>query len=390
MPAAWNVDGRYVARLLKTFVETPSVNPEMDPDREWSGEARAADVVARELEVTDFEVERIEHGAGRASVLATLHGSEPGPTLMLNGHIDTVPPGRMPDPFVARALEGRVHGRGSYDMKGGVAGIVAAARSLAESGVPFKGVLQVSAVADEETESKGTRAVLERGIPDGVVVTEPTGLVPCSAHRGFSWIRLRTRGRAAHGSMPDRGVDANLMMGRVLALLDRLAAGLADSDGHPLAGRGSLHVGRLQGGEQWSVYADRCELDLERRTVPGETGRDVLVELQAGLNELSADPDFHCEAELVLDRPPLDADPRSDLMRAILGTGMTKGNGAGAVPFWTDAALFAEAGADAVVLGPTGAGAHADQEWVEVGSVVQLAKLLVATAVDYLNDPCGR
>jgi acetylornithine deacetylase len=272
-------------------------------------------------------------------------------------------------------------------MKGGVAACIAAARTLARMGAPFAGTLQVSAVADEEHGSLGTRAVLEGTSPTAVVVTEPTGLVPCSAHRGFAWIEIRTRGRAAHGSMPELGVDANLMMGRVLAAFDGMSGALHASEPHPILGRGSQHVSRLEGGGVPSVYADRCRLELERRTVPGETGADLVEEIEAILASLHReDPRFQATTELVLERPPFETAGDSPLRDAVIATGLTRGGaGLSGVPYWSDAALFAEAGADVIILGPGGEGAHADVEWVDLASVCTLAETLARTALEYLS-----
>lgn len=383
-----DIDRSALVETLEELVSIPSVNPTLaGEDPGAAGEAEAAAFVARALEEAGLEVETIEPVERRASVLGTLRGAEPGPTLMLNGHIDTVPPGGMPAPFAPRIEGRRMHGRGAYDMKGGVAACIEAARALARAGSPFRGALQISAVADEEYGSLGTLAVLERGVPDAVVVTEPTALIPCSAHRGFVWIEIRTRGRAAHGSMPELGVDANLMMGRVLSAIDGISRSLGDAEPHPVAGRGSLHVGRLEGGGVWSIYADRCRLGLERRTVPGETATGIVAEIEEILASLSReDPAFTAEVELVLERPPFDAGATSELREAVVATGHARGDaGRHGVRFWTDAAFFAEAGADVVVLGPDGEGAHADDEWVDLDSVETLARLLAAATLAYLE-----
>lgn len=375
---------------LRELVSTPSVNPSLGPgDDETEGEALAAAIVATALTDAGLDVELIEPVPGRPSVVGTLRGQGDGPTLMLNGHIDTVPSGGMSRAFSPRVEGSRLYGRGAYDMKGGVAACIAAARALAASGAPFAGTLQVSAVADEEYGSLGTMAVLERAVPDAVILTEPTGLVACSAHRGFAWIEIRTRGRAAHGSMPELGVDANLMMGRVMSAIDGISRSLADVPPHPVVGAGSLHLGRLEGGGVWSIYADRCRLGLERRTVPGETADELVEEIEGVLARLARqDPDFEGEVELVLDRPPFEAAGDSPIRAAVGNGGGTRGGpGRHAVPFWTDAALFAAAGVDAVVLGPEGEGAHADVEWVDLASVETLATLLVRASLAYLSAP---
>lgn len=378
---------------IRELVSTPSVNPSLGPgDEETEGEALAAALVSATLEAAGFDVEVIEPEPGRASVVGTLRGRGEGPTLMLNGHLDTVPAGGMSAAFSPRVEGNRLYGRGAYDMKSGVAACIAAARALAVSGREFPGTVQVSAVADEEYGSLGTLAVLGRTIPDAVIVTEPTGLIPCSAHRGFVWIEIRTRGRAAHGSMPELGVDANLMMGRVMSVLDGISRSLADAPPHSVAGAGSLHVGRLEGGGVWSIYADRCRLGLERRTVPGETAAAIVEEIEDALAELARDdPDFDAEVELVLDRPPFEAPGDSPTHAAVAATGLARGGpGRHGVPFWTDAAFFAAAGADVTVIGADGEGAHADVEWVDLASVETLATLLARASLEFFETAGAR
>ncbi|MGH7542524.1 MAG: M20/M25/M40 family metallo-hydrolase, partial [Gemmatimonadota bacterium] len=311
------------------------------------------------------------------------------PSLMLYAHLDTVGIEGMEDPFEPAIREGRLYGRGAYDMKGGLAACLAAARALAEEGPSLAGDVVVAAVADEEVASLGMADALTAVVPDAAIVTEPTELEICLAHKGFAWIEVTTHGRAAHGSRFEEGIDANLRMGRFLTRLEGLERELRASTPHPLVGPPSLHAALLEGGTGPSTYAERCRLTIERRTVPGETAESALAGIRALLDRLhEEDPSFEAEAVTTLARGPFETDARSPIARAleeaanaVLGTRPPLVGR----PYWMDAALLGAAGVDTVVMGPAGAGAHAAEEWVDLASVAKLAEILVRAAIEY----CG-
>jgi acetylornithine deacetylase len=377
------VDRAWTTRLLRDLVSIDSVNPAFG----GPGEGELARRVAGCLQALDLEVTVLEGQPGRPSVLGTLRGEGGGRSLLLYAHLDTVGVQGMQEPFAASLRDGRVYGRGAYDMKGGLAACIAAARSLAEGTGPPAGDLHLGFVADEETESLGIRELLTRLQPDGAVVTEPTDLQMCVAHKGFAWIGVETMGRAAHGSRFEEGVDANLRMGRFLAKLDGLERELRARPGHPLVGPPSLHAATLHGGTGLSTYAAGCRVQIERRTVPGETPDAVLREIRSLVQELKEeDPDFQARVEPLLWRDAFEADPNSALARTLHQEATAR---LGRPPatigetYWMDAALLASAGVDTLVLGPSGAGAHSAEEWVDVESVVHLADILARTAEEY-------
>jgi acetylornithine deacetylase len=381
------VDREYVVRTLVDLVRLNSVNPALEAG--GPGEAEIASYVAEALRQSGLEVASHEPAAGRVSVVGRLEGRPGGATLMLNAHADTVGVAGMPDPFSGALRDGKVYGRGAYDMKGSLAACLGAARALSLAGAPFTGSLLVAAVADEENASLGTEDLLRRYRVDGAIVTEPTHLEVCLAHKGFAWIEIATEGRAAHGSRPDLGRDANLAMGRLLARLALLERDLRRRPPHPLVGPPSLHVGVLEGGTAPSVYAARCRAVVERRTIPGEAHSQVLGEIEGLLAELAReDPAFRATSRLLLARQPFEVSKEARIVRAVaraleaeLGIPPRYG---GQTP-WMDAALLAAAGVETVVVGPSGAGAHAAEEWVEVESVVRLANVLVRAVVEYLG-----
>src|SRR5258706_927551 len=240
-----------LARLVAIDSRTPALVPG------GPGEGAIADVVAGFLREAGLSVKLVEPRPVRPSVVGWLRGVGGGPALLLNAHTDTVGFGALADPLTPRIEHGRLYGRGAYDMKGGLAAILAAAAELAQ-GPRLRGDLIVTAVADEEHASLGTAAVLAHlqaagARVDGAIVTEPTEMQLCVAHKGFAWATIATRGHAAHGSRRADGIDAIAHMGRVLVALERLDAELQERPAHPLLGHGSWHAPLIEGGTELSA-----------------------------------------------------------------------------------------------------------------------------------------
>jgi len=306
---------------------------------------------------------------------------------MLNAHADTVDVAGMDAPFSGEVRDGRVYGRGAFDMKGGLAAMMGAVKALADAGCPHAGEILLAAVADEEHASLGTEDLVRRYRPDAAIVAEPTTLDICLAHKGFAWFEITTRGRAAHGSRFDLGIDANMRMGRVLAELETLERELRARPPHPLLGPPSLHAATLAGGSGLSTYAASSRLQIERRTIPGESRETVTDEIRRLLRrQVERDPSFEADLEVLLVREPFEVAADAAIVRGLTeaSTGVLGRRPAyvGQTP-WMDAALLAAAGAESVVMGATGAGAHANEEWVELASVHQLAHCLAEAAVLY-------
>jgi acetylornithine deacetylase len=266
-------------------------------------------------------------------------------------------------------------------MKGGLAAIMVAGAAAAREGL--SGDVIVSAVSDEEHASEGVRSVLRRWQADAAIVTEPTHLRACVAHKGFVWAQLETRGRAAHGSRPDLGVDAIVGMAPALAGIPALQRRL-QTRAHPLLGAPSLHASLIAGGQELSSYPERCVVDVERRTVPGESADDVERELQELLAVArGTDPRLDTQLRMGLAREPFEVDPSADVVQALRAAAART---LGAEPeivghsAWMDAAFLSAAGIPTVVFGPSGEGAHAVEEHVELESVEQVAEIVLETA----------
>lgn len=387
--------------LLRRLVAIDSVNPTLVPGA--AGEAAVARVVADVLRASGLTVEVQEAAPGRPNVIGTLDGGAPGRSLMFCGHIDTVGVAGMARPFDPVERDGRVYGRGSQDMKSGVAAMIDAARVVAGAGGLGAGRLVVACVVDEEHASVGAEALVARWRADGAVVTEPTDLGVAVAHKGFEWVEIETEGRAAHGSRPRDGRDAIRFMGRVLAGLDALDRELQSRPPHALLGTASLHASLIAGGRELSSYPDRCHLQMERRTLPGEAPGVSAREVEHLLDRLRLeDAGFTASSRLMFSRAPYEIPADHELPRAMrraldtCGTGGTQGTRgtprvAPAAPeapvigmsFWTDAAVLGAAGIPSILFGPTGAGLHGLEEWVEVASVLTCRDALVALARDW-------
>ena len=379
------VDREYLVRTLADLTRINSINPSLVPGA--PGEAEAAAYVKEALGRLGLDVTIAEATPGRPSVIGILHGVGGGRSLMLNGHLDTVGVDGMPDPFTPMTRDGRMYGRGTFDMKGGLTACLAAVKAVVDARLALRGDLVIAAVADEEYASIGTAEVAAGVHVDGAIVTEATGLDLCIAHKGFVWLEVETTGRAAHGSRFQDGIDANMRMGRVLAELDRLEQELRARPPHPLVGPPSLHAAVLQGGTELSTYAAHCRLKIERRTVPGERLGQVEAELQAILGRLSAaDRTFQASLRTLLERMPFECSPDAPLVAAIQQS-VTAHRGKPSAYFgaayWMDTAILAGAGVEAAVIGPTGGGAHTVEEWVDLQSVKDTAAILALTAASY-------
>lgn len=380
--------------LTRALVATPSVNPVLEAG--GAGERAIAELTAGWLESWGFEVEVVEVADGRFNTVGR-RGTGSGPTLILNGHLDTVGvEGMTVDPFGAELRDGRLWGRGSCDMKGGVASLLAAA--AATVGDQLAGTLIVALTGDEEHASLGMAHLVESGVrADAAIVCEPTSLAVMPAHKGFVWVEADFTGRAAHGSRPEVGVDAILHAGRFLAALDGLQSELNGRTAHPLLGHGTLHAGTIQGGVAASVYPERCSVVLERRTLPGETGEGVTEEFRRVLEQTVGEGSgtskqgvagLTAELRQGLTRPgtevPVESPLVTGLLRACGGEGVAEA--VEGMTAWVDAAFFNEVGIPAVCFGPGSiAQAHSVDEWIDPTEIGACSRVLTRFVREFLG-----
>ena len=362
--------------LARALIQIDSRNPTLAPDS--PGEGGCARALASVLDDWGFSVEVTEIAPGRSNVVAHI-GPSDAPALMLNGHLDVVGvEGMVHDPFAAEIRDNRIYGRGSADMKGGLAAMCAAAVSAPPN---TNRQIVITAVADEEYESLGMRALLASGIrAEAAIITEPTRLAICPAHRGFAWFDISFRGRAAHGSRYDIGVDAITHAALLLAELEELERTREAGPHHPLLGRGSLHASTIRGGVGMSTYPEACDLAIERRTLPGESAERAMREITDACDRVKAKhPAFDARVTLSTAQLPSDVSPNAPIVKRLRGA-LEREN----VPVkieglsaWTDAALLNEAGIPAICFGPGDiALAHAAEEYVPVEEIGVATRVL--------------
>ena len=368
-----------LSKLISDLVAINSVNPDLAPG--GAGEGDIADFIAAWGRDNDLEVHIQEAAPKRPNVILIARGrsaastrSGGGKSLMLNAHTDTVGVSDMEAPFQPVIKDGRLYGRGAYDMKSGLAACMLALKAAQNKNL--RGDVMLSAVVDEEYGSIGTEALLAewgRWQCDAVLIAEPTELDISIAHRGFVWVDIETFGVAAHGSRPHLGVDAIAKMGKVLVALDAHDRAMRAAQTHEFLASGSLHASLISGGEELSMIPAHCRLQVERRTIPGETQSSVEFEINDILAEIAAaDPDFKAQAKATFARSPYSIDASHPLVQQLKSIAETKLGGEVKLvgsSWWMDSALFGDAGIPTVVLGPAGAGAHAIEEWVDLASV---------------------
>jgi acetylornithine deacetylase len=357
--------------LTRSLVELDTVNPALVPGA--PGERAAVDLLAARLGSRGFEVE-IVGPADRPSLLATHRGRAGGSSLALNGHLDTVGVEGMDEPFSARIDGDRMYGRGTCDMKAGVACMVVAAERAAEAG--HDGDIVLALVADEEHGSVGSAAVLEHlrasgNLPDACIVGEPTWLNVIVAHRGYSVVEVTLHGRAAHSSRPGDGINAVTVLGHLLAGVEARDDALAIREPHPYAGHGSLLATMVAGGTAPFTLAASASAIVERRTISGEPLDTGLREVQSIMEELELVGD--CRELLARDAWELSDAPAAARLLDLLPFKHRAG-----APYWMESALWEAAGVPTVVCGPAGGGLHTTVEWVELEQIRAYEQALTA------------
>lgn len=378
--------------LLASLVSIPSINPSIAP-AEGTGESAIADFACAWLNDHGVRAWIEDAAPGRSNVVAEV-GAPDSPPLVLCAHLDTVgTEGMTIPPFEARVQDGRLYGRGAYDMKGSVAAVVLAMARLAASPEYSRegGRVLAALVADEEHGSLGAFDFVRRHPAAACIVTEPApegGLV--LAHKGFVWADVTTTGRAAHGSRWDVGVSAIATMGRVITALDEFDRTELRRRTHPLVGSASMHCALIDGGTGLSTYAPSCRVQVERRTLPGETPDQVRDELEAVVTRVAE----HAQVAITFSRDPSvcdrDAPVVSCVRDAVTSVTAETPHEVG-VSFWMDAAVFSAAGIPTVNYGPLGEGAHAAVEWVDLTSVARLVDILTEAAQRFSAlSPKGR
>jgi acetylornithine deacetylase len=372
-----------IIELLRKLVAIDSINPDLVPGS--PGEEKIAHFISDWFERAGLEVVWDEPVPGRPNVIGIARGTGGGRSLLLNAHMDTVGILDMERPHEPFIQDNRLYGRGAYDMKGGLAAIMAAGAAAKKRAL--HGDVIITAVADEEYASIGTASIVKNWHADAAIVTEPTELNICTAHKGFVWLDIETEGIAAHGSRPDLGVDAIVKMGKVLVGINELDGSLRSSPSHRLLGSGSVHASLIQGGQELSSYPNHCFLSVERRSVPGETLQKVEAEMTEIIEQIaSSDPTFKASVKTRMVREPFEASLDEQIVQTLFHkTSMILGHEPIEVGHtgWMDSALLSASGIPTVIFGPGGEGAHAVVEWSNLEHVERCAEILTAVAEEF-------
>lgn len=376
-----------VVNLCRDLIRFKTVNPPGD-------ELESAEYVAGVLHDAGWAVELVSHTPTRASVIARLKGSGEVPALLYNGHLDVVPVGAEEwrhDPFVGEVAQDKLWGRGASDMKGGDAAIVVAARALAATDLPLKGDLILAFTAGEEGEQLGATEVAARpdlGPVQAVVVAEPSGNDVYVAEKGAFWLEITTHGKTAHGSMPDLGRNAIMMMVELLNELDKLEVPYEE---HPLLGGFTCSVDTITGGVKTNVVPDRCVVTVDQRTVPGQDHQAILRQVEDLIAELGRrSPGFQASVKVINDLIPVATSPQEPVVQRfcdIVADVTGERSEPKGVNYYTDAAVLVPAlQAPLIICGPGAAElAHQPNEYVEVPRLVEAAKIFALAAVELLT-----
>ena len=383
------MDDREILELLRDMVRAPS-HPGIERQEE-----EAALVLDAFLRRHGVPSELAEVREGRPNVVAAIAGKKPGRHLLLCGHLDTVPPnaGSSADFFSAAIADGRMFGRGTVDMKGALAAMAGALADIHESGGLDSGRLTLAAVIDEEMESLGAEALIMGGFKaDGAIVGEPTGNRVAIGHKGLEWLEVRFTGKAAHGSTPEAGINAIAAAAHFASLVERELVSGFERRRDPVLGLPAINLGTIQGGQQPSMVAAECRIQLDRRWVTTETIEQVFADLEELLARVrAARPGLRTELKRMpggmatMLHGPLVIDPGHALVRAARGALDDAGRPdmpLTVFPAWTDGALISrEAGIPTLIWGPGELHlAHSAEESVPVDEILLAARLYASAA----------
>lgn len=375
-----------VIGLLRGMIRHNTTNPP-------GNERPLAEMLAELMEKHGLESEVDVFAENRANVLGRLRGSGERKALLLNGHLDVVPVGEIAwphEPFAGEVVDGMVYGRGSSDMKSGLAAMLAAAFAVKASGRQLKGDLLIAGSAGEETDSIGARLFLEQGrLKDvgAIVVGEPSSCGVNVAEKGALWVQVVTRGKTAHGAFPELGVNAITAMNDFLVALRAYQFTYTPNK---LVGRPSMNISTIQGGVKTNVVPDKCVLTIDIRTVPGMDHGRIVEDLREICRTLkTANASFEAEVEAINDRPAIETavdHPFVKLACDIIRDEFGRQEVPKGVNFYTDAAIFLPpTGLPAILYGPGDAAmAHQPDEHVSIERVREAAHFYASMIERYL------
>lgn len=384
-----------VIDLIKDLVKIPSHPPI----------ARQETEVAKyihELFTKEGIESRLQHvEEGRYNVIATLKGNKDGKKLLLTGHLDTVPPYDMEDPYNVKISGDKLIGRGTVDMKGPLACMIMAMIAIKRSGIELDGDVCFAGVVDEEEKSLGTIALIESKISaDAAIVGEPSNLDICVAHRGLEWLEFRINGKAVHGGKQKEGINAILKASNFIQLMEEDIVKKLEKRVHPIAGNSTMNYGTINGGTQPSTVAGECTIKMDRRWIPGEKYEDVLNEYQEIIAKLKkTDNEFSCDMK-VLDvsvmkegytHEAMEIDTEHTLVKTLIEASKQITNRTPDktyFPAWSDGGLLDKyAKIPTLVFAPGDLEtAHSKDEYISIEQLIPAVKIYALTAFMFCNN----
>ena len=379
-----------IVELAQKLIRVPSVSGDT------KGLSEIAAIISDVMKKSGLSVHLIEAEKGLPNVIGTFQGSEDAPRLVFNGHTDVVPAQSggewIVEPFGAEVKEGRIYGRGACDMKGGLAAMLFAPGIVLRLFPEYKGNLIITATVDEELGGfKGLKYVVEHGIKaDMGVVGEPSELKIVNVCKGLLQLRLKTRGKGAHGGLPERGINAIYKMTKILG---RLEGYHFKQSPHPVLGSPTVNVGRIEGGQKPNVVPDLCEADIDIRYLPGKNHAQIIDEVRELINILKKeDPQIEAEIEVIRYRSSLESDKNTPVIKAIRQAGKEI---LGRYPEFKgmitpgDSEYLVNAGIPSVIFGPGDEGlAHTSNEWIAIDDILTATKLYAAVIIN-AQAGCG-
>ena len=376
-----------IIQLTQKLVRVPSL----------SGDAlslsQIAQIISEEMKKTGFSVELIEAEKGLTNVIGTFRGSADAPRLLFNGHTDVVPAqvGRdwTVEPFSAKIKGGRIYGRGACDMKGGLAAMLTAPKIAFSLFPEYKGNLILTATVDEEIGGfKGLKYVVDQGIKaDMGIVCEPSDLKIVNVCKGLLQLRLRTKGKSAHGGVPEQGVNA---ISKMLKILSKLEEYDFKQTSHEVLGKPTLNIGRIDGGRKPNVVPDSCEAEIDIRYLPGKDHLQVIDDLEKLIGEVrEKDPQIETEVEIIRYRSSLEIAQDSPVIKTISEAGKRI---LGKCPEFRgmitpgDSEYLVKAGIPSVLFGPGDEHlAHSADEWIAINDILTATKIYAAIIASEVN-----
>ena len=354
------------------------------------GELAAAEIISAELGRSGVESRVDSWGQNRANLVARINTDGSKGAVLFACHLDVVGPGEGEwehPPFSATERDGKIHGRGSADMKGGIAAVVTAIRQVVDSGVKLAGDIILLGAAGEETDSCGAKRFVRAAggdLPDiaGVVLPEPTDFEVVTAHRGMFWLKAQTFGKAAHGSTPELGINA---IGSMRDLLGELENYKIRAEPHKLLGECTMSVNTIVGGKEVNVVPDKCEVGIDIRMLPGQNRQDIIDDFERIFAKLKEKNDeFEASVSVVREVGALETDPRCDFVRefcSVVGATQTK-----AVGFTTDGPNLVSLGAPVVIFGPGKPDVcHKPDEYIDIADVEKAVEYYKAIILRFLS-----